>query len=376
MTTDLLDPELRVSGIAIDVAATLRAERGPVFRVESGDLPGYWAVIGHAEAREVLTDPARFTSTRGTRPRCQRPPGTRLSLHNLDPPEHTPLRRVATRLIEPESSADLLERARARLRALAGRGGFDAVAEIGVPLATEALARALGIAADDAYALARISDGAHDAAADALVDAPDAAEALARLHAALDAELARVFADPPPVAAHLDVRDRRALMRLLVQAGWVTAVDTLAGALERLAELTPSALTVASLDVAVEEMLRVLSPINQFARSVAADGVTLAGHDLRRGEQVVVFFAAANRDPRVFEDPDALRLDRSPNPHLAFGAGPHRCPGATLARRQLRALLEAMPTEGLWPVAAGPVLRRRSAFLNGFDALPLRLDRG
>jgi cytochrome P450 len=87
-----------------------------------------------------------------------------------------------------------------------------------------------------------------------------------------------------------------------------------------------------------------------------------------------VFFAAANRDDAVFVEPDSLRLDRSPNPHIAFGAGPHRCPGAALARAQLRALLEALATEGLTPRRTAPPVRRRSSFLNGFASLPLTLS--
>ena len=80
------------------------------------------------------------------------------------------------------------------------------------------------------------------------------------------------------------------------------------------------------------------------------------------GAQVVVWFVAVNRDSFVFANPHELDLAREPNPHLAFGAGPHRCPGASIARLALRVVLERFSSVTL----AGEPVRRRSPFLNGF----------
>ena len=93
--------------------------------------------------------------------------------------------------------------------------------------------------------------------------------------------------------------------------------------------------------VLVEESLRHDSPVQVLARAVLAD-TEIGGCPVRRGDRVVFGVASANRDEHVHDDPDAFRLDRRrPRDHLAFGTGPHVCPGATLARLETMAVLEA-----------------------------------
>jgi cytochrome P450 len=89
----------------------------------------------------------------------------------------------------------------------------------------------------------------------------------------------------------------------------------------------------------VEEVLRVYAPVPGLARTVASP-TALESCPLEPGERVVLLYGAANRDPDVFEDPDAFRLDRRGNPHLAFGGGVHRCLGSNLARLELRVAVE------------------------------------
>ena len=88
---------------------------------------------------------------------------------------------------------------------------------------------------------------------------------------------------------------------------------------------------------AVDEMLRWWTPVMVFRRTAAVD-VELGGTAIRAGDKIVVSFTAANRDERVFADPDRFDVGRAPNPHLSFGHGPHPCLGAQLARAQMRAL--------------------------------------
>lgn len=89
---------------------------------------------------------------------------------------------------------------------------------------------------------------------------------------------------------------------------------------------------------AVDELLRYEAPVQGFARFVRED-TEIRGQRIAAGEKVFLAWASANRDPEVFTEPDAVRLDRSPNPHLTFGIGAHRCIGATLARVELEAVL-------------------------------------
>ena len=92
---------------------------------------------------------------------------------------------------------------------------------------------------------------------------------------------------------------------------------------------------------AADEIYRWVSPVISFVRTATCDA-TIAGHQILQGEKVLMLYQSANRDEAVFDDPDNLRLDRSPNPHLAFGVGPHVCMGINLARLEIRVLFEEL----------------------------------
>lgn len=95
---------------------------------------------------------------------------------------------------------------------------------------------------------------------------------------------------------------------------------------------------------AVEEIVRAASPVTFMRRTVTRD-LTLAGHELSEGERLVLFYGAANRDPRVFDDPERFDVRRDPNPHVGFGGpGPHFCLGAHLARRELAVMFQRLLT--------------------------------
>jgi cytochrome P450 family 142 subfamily A polypeptide 1 len=128
----------------------------------------------------------------------------------------------------------------------------------------------------------------------------------------------------------------------------------------------------ARLPVAVEELLRWVSPVKNMARTVTVD-VELRGQHLHEGDQVMLFYPSANRDEEVFDRPDQLDLEREPNPHLAFGFGPHFCLGASLARLELRVMfrevLTRLPDLRLADGAAVPF--RASNFVSGPEAMPV-----
>ena len=126
-------------------------------------------------------------------------------------------------------------------------------------------------------------------------------------------------------------------------------------------------------ETAVEELLRWVSPIKNMARTVTKT-VELHGETLRQGDQVMLFYPSANRDSRVFTDPDVLDVRRNPNPHLAFGFGPHFCLGASLARLELKIMFEEL-------LARLPDIRlasdeqlefRASNFISGPESMPVR----
>jgi cytochrome P450 len=96
-------------------------------------------------------------------------------------------------------------------------------------------------------------------------------------------------------------------------------------------------------DTAVDELIRFVSPVLSFSRTVTTDH-TYEGVDLKAGDKVFMLYQSANRDETVFEDPDDLHVDRDPNPHLAFGIGTHYCLGANLARAEVRVVFEELFT--------------------------------
>jgi cholest-4-en-3-one 26-monooxygenase len=95
------------------------------------------------------------------------------------------------------------------------------------------------------------------------------------------------------------------------------------------------------IDLAVDEIVRYVSPVISFCRTVTRDH-ELHGKLLREGDRVLMLYQSANRDERVFETPDALRIDRDPNPHLGFGIGPHFCLGANLAKLEIKVVFEQL----------------------------------
>jgi cytochrome P450 len=132
--------------------------------------------------------------------------------------------------------------------------------------------------------------------------------------------------------------------------------------LKRHPELIPSA---------VEEILRWTSPVNYMKR-VVADDVDFHGQQLCKGDNVVLFYASANRDETIFDDPFTFRIDRAPNPHLAFGIGEHFCLGSHLARASQRALLSELVGRIDSFEIAGEPERIASSFVVGLKKLPLR----
>jgi cytochrome P450 len=126
----------------------------------------------------------------------------------------------------------------------------------------------------------------------------------------------------------------------------------------------------------VEEALRLEPPVTMMFRTATRD-VTIAGKQIRQGQRVGLFFGAANRDPAVFERPNDVDIDRAHNPHLAFGAGVHRCVGSNLARLQVRIAVEQLLTR-LAPFAIpdGARVEYTSDQERGPSSLPLTFPPG
>ena len=127
-----------------------------------------------------------------------------------------------------------------------------------------------------------------------------------------------------------------------------------------------------ALPAAIEEMIRWTTPIHHFRRT-ATRASEIAGHSIREGDKVVVWYSSANRDESVFEDPDRFDIARAAKEHLSFGFGRHFCLGASLARLEMRVVFEALLERGVEVERRGEVDYLLSNFTNSLKRMPVEL---
>lgn len=375
-TFDVLDPTLFSRGVAHQVFDWLRTN-DPVHRDERNEL---WVLSKYDDVAHAERHPETFISGRGVRPKGE---SVNLSIASMDDPEHARQRRLIARGFTPKRIGELTDRIRAVTRelidAVASRGECDFVADLAAPLPLIVIAELLGLPVDDRDRLRHWSDtmiaGEGSSAGDAALDAAGQAwaEYVTYLAALLEDRRARpcddlisvlltsadageLGFDPDALGAAIASGDPRSglalggddilsFLTLLLVAGNETTRNALSGgvlALSRFPDQRDRLVGDLSLvPSATEEILRYVSPVLNFSRVVAHD-TELRGRVLRTDDVVLLCYPSANRDADVFDAPHELRVDRSPNLHLAFGAGPHFCLGANLARTEIRIMLEEL----------------------------------
>ncbi len=162
---------------------------------------------------------------------------------------------------------------------------------------------------------------------------------------------------------------------LLVVAGNETTRNATSGGLKLLMD-NPDQLALAQKDPSllkpmVEEVLRMTSPVIHFTRTAAED-VEFHGKKIRKGESLCLFYPSANRDERVFDEPDRFRIDRKPNRHIAFGIGEHLCMGAHVARIELQVMFRHILARLDHVEPAGELERLQSSIVGGIKHMPVR----
>jgi cytochrome P450 len=359
---------------------------------------GYWAVTRHAPVVAASRSPAVFSSAAQgaflTDPRTVEDlERARQLLSNMDAPQHGCIRRHVTAAFTPKAVQAIADSIRCHAGALVAQAvaaeNFEAVATLAAELPLLVLVDLLGMPRDDRGLLLRWSNnlvgfddpeyggGSLDAYRRTFREAFGYAMQLAaaRRRDPRDDLVSRLVTGE--VDGHrLSDAEFCQLWLLLVIAGNETTRHLLSGGLLALAQwpgerdrlaadpaLTPSA---------VDELLRWVTPIMQFRRTAVVD-TELAGQPIRAGDKVVLYYVSANRDEAVYREPDRLDLRRRPNPHLAFGVGPHYCVGSHLAHLEARALLDALRPHLPGLRLAGPVVRLESSFMNGIKSLPMAL---
>jgi cytochrome P450 len=296
-----------------------------------------------------------------------------------EPPEHTRLRRP----VASAFSRGHVERLRPRVRELAAQlleeadpGGFDVIEAYAEPLPVLVIADLLGVPRTHAQELRQWSQAivkmyevapSQETVNNAVRAAVDFAALVRDLVAARRARPAEDLITDL-VATELTDDEVVAAVVLLLNAGHEASVNVFGNGLVAMLRrgLRPGADT----GLTVEEMLRFDSALQLFERTATED-VQVGDVNVEEGQKIAALLGAGNRDPAAFEAPDEFRVDRDPNPHLAFGVGVHFCLGAPLARMELgesvRLLFETFPDLAL----TGEPVSRGTFVLRGFRRVPV-----
>lgn len=376
------------------VYARLR-EAGPVHRIAGTDGLPAWVVTRYDDVRQALGDPRLSLDKRNALPGGYRglalPPALDANLLNMDPPDHTRIRRLVSQAFTPRGIEQLRDPIRQTaddlLDAIALHGRADLVASYAAPLPITVICDLLGVAPADR----------HDFRAwtDALV-APDPAQP-SRAKQAVGSMLAfftqliaskRSYPADDLLSALIAVRDEEdrlseeelmSLAFLTLFAGYENTVHLIGNAtlalLSHPDQLAALRADPGRLPGAIEELARYDGPVPLAIRRFPTEDLTIGGVAIPAGETVLLSLAAAHRDPHRFTDPDRLDIGRDATGHLALGHGIHYCLGAPLARMEteiaLAALLDRFP--GLTLDVPQEELRWRSSMrVRGLLTLPVR----
>ena len=356
----------------------------------TGLAPGVFVTVRHDICKQILTSRSFGVTERNDNSPFEREES--ISLLDMDPPDHTRVRRVAAPAFTPRRMAAYEKRIESLMNELADdavrAGSFDLQKLIAAPLPISVISQLLGVDDVDNDAFVRYGN-----TLGGLLDGPqslrhvrEAAEARAALRDMFGPLIEQRRIDPredmlTTLAQHegeaITADEMMPLCNLLLIAGFETTVNLIGNSIHQLMQhrdqwqrLVDDPSLAAG---AVEETLRFDPPVQMTSR-VCQEDTEIGGVPLRRGNVVIPVLAGAGRDPAIFKDPQRYDITRDDaSGHLAFSAGIHYCVGAPLARLEatiaLRVIAERMPDLQL----DGKVQIRPSRVIRGVRRLPVRV---
>ena len=372
-------------------------EKRPVTQVRLPDGGRYWLVTRYADVRAALADPRLCKDWMGKlKPAGWEPSNAataflNTNLLNLDPPDHTRLRRLVVKAFTARRVAGLRPRVEAitasLLDEMSGHDAVDLIEAFAFPLPVTVISELLGIPAAD--------QGTFRAWSNVVVSSVTSQEEwftaatemytyftdlVARKRQSPADDLVSALIEARDSGDSLDERELISMMFLLLVAGHETTTNLIAsGTLALLSsppELARLRADPALLPAAVEELLRYVNPLNHATDRFTVEPVEIGGVTIPAREWVLCVTASANHDPSRFADPDRLELGRDASGHVAFGHGIHYCLGAPLARLEgevaFGALLSRFPELAL-AVPESSLRWRPSSLIHGLETLPVRL---
>jgi cytochrome P450 family 142 subfamily A polypeptide 1 len=350
-------------------------ENAPVYWAEKS---GVWVISKFEDVATVSKNQELFTSAEGVRPGNP----AKLGLIDEGEPRHTQLRNLINRGFTPRMVKKLEKTFREitteALDAIASSGRCDFVESIAVPLPLLLIAEMMGIHKKDRKRFHAWSDAM--IAAEGRLDEPEIAMRATNAFMEYSAYITGIiedrrknprddlvsiltgakdegvlmqregecataeFSQDPEEHAKLANDELVMMLVLLLVAGNETTRNGISGGMQLLIENPAERQKLIDdpglIPMAVEEMVRMVSPVHSFGRTLTADTV-LRGQPLKKGDTVLMLYPSANRDADEFDDPDTFRVERNPH-HLGFGLGKHFCMGANLARMEMRVAFEEL----------------------------------
>ena len=358
-----------------------------------------WGISRYADVVEVEKHPARYSSAQGSRPRIVGD----VSMINNDDPLHQNKRRLVARKFTPRSVKEHEDHVRGvvteLIDAVAGAGECDVVQALAAPLPARVIGEMLGFDRElwpkclewsevTMYEGGQYNpDGSERQTGDRTVHAVlEFAEATM---AVIEARRAEPRGDLISAWVHSAVEFPDGTVRamsdneivseaLLVLDGGAETTRTVIGSIVVELARRPDQRAQLAADPAilgatgVEEFIRWVSPILNMRRT-ATETHELHGQTIEAGDELLLMYSSANRDERVYTDPETFDVTREHNHHVAFGFGTHFCLGASLARLEIRVMFEELLRRiPDWRIAPGAEPRiLPSAFARGYDAIPI-----
>ena len=407
----------------LDLFDRVRADT-PVVRIDApdSDIEPFWLVTRHEDVMRISKDNTGFLNaprptvltTRKGEALARSVTGGSANLVNslvaMDAPIHPKLRRLTQDWFMPKNlakiEADIRDLARHTVERLvtasaSGDGVVDFVREVSAPYPLHVVMQILGVPEEDEPRMLFLTQqmfGGQDEDLNksgianldpdqiiqivlgAVADFERYFDELAQKRRATPTQdVASVIANGTVDGAPLSPRDLAGYYIILAAAGHDTTSASTAGAMLALSRDPAQFARVRAdrslLPGIVEEAIRWTTPVQHFMRMAAID-TEIAGVRIAAGDWLMINYVAANHDPAVFENPRRFDAARSPNRHIAFGAGAHQCLGLHLARLEMRILFEALldRLEAVEP--AGEAKRSNSVFVGGLKTLPLRIMAG
>ncbi|RFA10378.1 cytochrome [Subtercola boreus] len=389
---DLMDSRIYTEGRQDSTFRALRAA-DPVHWQDANDNgPGFWSLTRYQDIRDAAADPERLSSAQGTQIFDRKVEGHgKASLHNMDDPEHAALRKITVpylRAVKIQQWNEVIASTTHHLfdDAVAA-GEFDLVDTVAAKLPMLVLSRVLGVDEADAPRMVDWTNRLTSSDPDHQVDSSALETTRSELfdyfrwlsdqrRAEPTNDLVSILVNGSKDGSPLTWDELAAYYVVLVAAGNETTRHLVSGGTIALAENPGTWQRVIDdeslLPTAVEEMFRYVSPVAAMRRTATVTH-EIGGSEVQEGDKVVLWFAAGNRDPEVFEHPEVFDITRTPNEHITFGWGVHFCLGTHLARAELRSYFGEQRARRIDFELTGEPVRVRNNLFRGWSSVPVRI---